>query len=224
MNPTYWLISTQVRLARAAAAAGTPTTLTVFRDMPHVSPIFSFCHETPRTALRQAGAFVRACLGTRSRRGVLVDVVSARGLRRGLFAKAPRVGVALLTDGGRGEFVWTDRAVAGEMETYAFGRRGTRGNVVVELEEGEDARLLVVVERRGIVAETIVDVVEGDVTKAEYALDGAQPVILAASVSYVDDESFVLPSGVATEPADALPPHEAHPLPAHRTPFPKALM
>ena len=45
--------------------------------MPHVSPIFSFCHETPRTALRQAGAFVRACLGTRSRRGVLVDVVSA---------------------------------------------------------------------------------------------------------------------------------------------------
>ena len=193
--------------------------------MPHVSPIFSFCHETPRTALRQAGAFVRACLGTRSRRGVLVDVVSARGLRRGLFAKAPRVGVALLTgDGGRGEFVWTDRAVAGEMETYAFGRRGTRGNVVVELEEGEDARLLVVVERRGIVAETIVDVAEGDVTKAEYALDGAQPVILAASVSYVDDESFVLPSGVATEPSDALPPHEAHPLPAHRTPFPKPLM
>ena len=192
--------------------------------MPHVSPIFSFCHETPRTALRQAGAFVRACLGTRSRRGVLVDVVSARGLRRGLFAKAPRVGVALLKDGGRGEFVWTDRAVAGEMETYAFGRRGTRGNVVVELEEGEDARLLVVVERRGVVAETIVDVVEGDVTKAEYALDGAQPVILAASVSYVDDASFVLPSGVATEPADALPPHEAHPLPAHRTPFPKPLM
>jgi hypothetical protein len=192
--------------------------------MPHVSPIFSFCHETPRTALRQAGAFVRACLGTRSRRGVLVDVVSARGLRRGLFAKAPRVGVALLKDGRRGEFVWTDRAVAGEMETYAFGRRGTRGNVVVELEEGEDARLLVVVERRGVVAETIVDVVEGDVTKAEYALDGAQPVILAASVSYVDDASFVLPSGVATEPADALPPHEAHPLPAHRTPFPKPLM
>jgi hypothetical protein len=192
--------------------------------MPHVSPIFSFCHETPRTALRQAGAFVRACLGTRSRRGVLVDVVSARGLRRGLFAKAPRVGVALLKDGNRGEFVWTDRAVAGEMETYAFGRRGTRGNVVVELEEGEDARLLVVVERRGVVAETIVDVVEGDVTKAEYALDGAQPVILAASVSYVDDASFVLPSGVATEPADALPPHEAHPLPAHRTPFPKPLM
>ena len=35
----------QVRLARAAAAANTPTTLTVFRDMPHVSPIFSFCHE-----------------------------------------------------------------------------------------------------------------------------------------------------------------------------------
>ena len=192
--------------------------------MPHVSPIFSFCHETPRTALRQAGAFVRACLGTRSRRGVLVDVVSARGLRRGLFAKAPRVGVALLKDGRRGEFVWTDRAVAGEMETYAFGRRGTRGNVVVELEDGEQARLLVVVERRGIVAETIVDVVEGDVTKAEYALDGAQPVILAASVSYVDDASFVLPSGVATEPADALPPHEAHPLPAHRTPFPKPLM
>ena len=92
------------------------------------------------------------------------------------------------------------------------------------LEEGEQARLLVVVERRGIVAETIVDVVEGDVTKAEYALDGAQPVILAASVSYVDDASFVLPSGVATEPADALPPHEAHPLPAHRTPFPKPLM
>ena len=192
--------------------------------MPHVSPIFSFCHETPRTALRQAGAFVRACLGTKRRRGVLVDVVSARGLRRGLFAKAPRVGVALLKDGRRGELVWTDRAVAGEMETYAFGRRGTRGNVVVELEEGEQARLLVVVERRGIVAETIVDVVEGDVTKAEYALDGAQPVILAASVSYVDDESFVLPSGVATEPADALPPHEAHPLPAHRTPFPKPLM
>ena len=35
----------QVRLARAAAASGTPTTLTIFRDMPHVSPIFSFCHE-----------------------------------------------------------------------------------------------------------------------------------------------------------------------------------
>ena len=215
----------QVRLARAASAAGTPTTLTVFRDMPHVSPIFSFCHETPRTALRQAGAFVRACLGTRSRRGVLVDVVSALGLRRGLFAKAPRVGVALLKDGGRrGEFVWTDRAVAGEMETYAFGRRGTRGNVVVDLEEGERARLLVVVERRGIVAETIVDVAEGDVTKAEYALDGAQPAILMASITYVDDESFVLPSGVATEPSNALPPHEAHPLPAHRTPFPKRLM
>ena len=181
-------------------------------------------HETPRTALRQAGAFVRACLGTRSRRGVLVDVVSARGLRRGLFAKAPRVGIALLKDGRRGELVWTDRAVAGEMETYAFGRRGTRGNVVVELEEGEDARLLVVVERRGIVAETIVDVATGDVTKAEYALDGAQPAILMASVTYVDDESFVLPSGVATEPSDALPPHEAHPLPAHRTPFPKPLM
>ena len=164
---------------------------------------------------------MRACLGTKRRRGVLVDVVSARGLRRGLFAKAPRVGVALLKDGRRGELVWTDRAVAGEMETYAFGRRGTRGNVVVALEDGEDARLLVVVERRGVVAETIVDVVEGDVTKAEYALDGAQPVILAASVSYVDDASFVLPSGVATEPADALPPHEAHPLPAHRTPFPK---
>ena len=92
------------------------------------------------------------------------------------------------------------------------------------LEEGEQARLLVVVERRGIVAETIVDVVEGDVTKAEYALDGAQPVILAASVSYVDDASFVVPAGVATEPSDALPPHEAHPLPAHRTPFPKPLM
>ena len=189
-----------------------------------MSPIFSFCHETPRTALRQAGAFVRACLGTRSRRGVLVDVVSARGLRRGLFAKAPRVGVALLKNGRRGEFVWTDRAVAGEMETYAFGRRGTRGNVVVALEEGERARLLVAVERRGIVAETIVDVTEGDVTKAEYALDGAQPAILMASVAYVDDESFVLPSGVATEPSDALPPHEAHPLPAHRTPFPKPLM
>ena len=190
-----------------------------------MSPIFSFCHETPRTALRQAGAFVRACLGTRSRRGVLVDVVSARGLRRGLFAKAPRVGVARLTaDGGRGEFVWTDRAVAGEMETYAFGRRGTRGNVVVEVEGEDDVRLLVVVERRGIVAETIVDVAEGDVTKAEYALDGAQPAILMASITYVDDESFVLPSGVATEPADALPPHEAHPLPAHRTPFPKPLM
>ena len=216
----------QVRLARAAAAAGTPTTLTVFRDMPHVSPIFSFCHETPRTALRQAGAFVRACLGTKRRRGVLVDVVSARGLRRGLFAKAPRVGVALLKDGGRrGELVWTDRAVAGEMETYAFGRRGTRGNVVVELEEGEDARLLVVVERRGIVAETIVDLGPEDrLAKAEYALDGAQPAILMASITYVDDESFVLPSGVATEPADALPPHEAHPLPAHRTPFPKPLM
>ena len=108
------------------------------------------------------------------------------------------------------------------METYAFGRRGTRGNVVVELEEGERARLLVVVERRGIVAETIVDVAEDrDVTKAEYALDGAQPAILMASVTYVDDESFVLPSGVATEPSGALPPHEAHPLPAHRTPFPK---
>ena len=52
-NPS-WLISTQVRLARAAAAANTPTTLTVFRDMPHVSPIFSFCHETPRTALQRA--------------------------------------------------------------------------------------------------------------------------------------------------------------------------
>ena len=25
-------------------------------------------------------------------------------------------------------------------------------------------------------------------------------------------------------PSDALPPHEAHPLPAHRTPFPKPLM
>ena len=60
--------------------------------------------------------------------------------------------------------------------------------------------------------------------KAEYALDGAQPAILMASITYVDDESFVLPSGVATEPADALPPHEAHPLPAHRTPFPKPLM
>ena len=45
-----------------------------------------------------------------------------------------------------------------------------------------------------------------------------------ASITYVDDESFVLPSGVATEPSDALPPHEAHPLPAHRTPFPKPLM
>ena len=67
-------------------------------------------------------------------------------------------------------------------------------------------------------------VAEGDVSKAEYALDGAQPAILMASVTYVDDESFVLPSGVATEPADALPPHEAHPLPAHRTPFPKPLM
>ena len=213
----------QVRRA-AAAARGTPTTLT--GDMPHVSPIFSFCHETPRTALRQAGAFVRACLGTKRRRGVLVDVVSARGLRRGLFAKAPRVGVALLKDGGRrGEFVWTDRAVAGEMETYAFGRRGTRGNVVVELEDGERARLLVVVERRGIVAETIVDLGPEDrLAKAEYALDGAQPAILMASITYVDDESFVLPSGVATEPADALPPHEAHPLPAHRTPFPKPLM
>ena len=87
------------------------------------------------------------------------------------------------------------------------------------------ASLLVVVERRGIVAETIVDLGPEDrLAKAEYALDGAQPVILAASVSYVDDESFVLPSGVATEPADALPPHEAHPLPAHRTPFPKPLM
>ena len=169
---------------------------------------------------------MRACLGTRSRRGVLVDVVSARGLRRGLFAKAPRVGVALLKDGGRrGELVWTDRAVAGEMETYAFGRRGTRGNVVVELEDGEQARLLVVVERRGIVAETIVDLGPEDrLAKAEYALDGAQPAILMASVTYVDDESFVLPSGVATEPSDALPPHEAHPLPAHRTPFPKPLM
>ena len=154
---------------------------------------------------------------------MLVDVASARGLRRGLFAKAPRVGVALLKDGRRGEFVWTDRAVAGEMETYAFGRRGTRGNVVVALEEGERARLLVVVERRGIVAETIIDVAAG-LTKAEYALDGAQPAILMASITYVDDESFVLPSGVATEPADALPPHEAHPLPAHRTPFPKPLM
>ena len=189
-----------------------------------MSPIFSFCHETPRTALRQAGAFVRACLGTRSRRGVLVDVVSARGLRRGLFAKAPRVGVRRIDTPG-GEFVWTDRAVAGEMETYAFGRRGTRGNVVVALEDGEQARLLVVVERRGIVAETIVDLGPEDrLAKAEYALDGAQPAILMASVSYVDDESFVLPSGVATEPSDALPPHEAHPLPAHRTPFPKPLM
>ena len=111
------------------------------------------------------------------------------------------------------------------METYAFGRRGTRGNVVVELEEGEEARLLVVVERRGIVAETIVDLGPEDrLAKAEYALDGAQPAILMASVAYVDDESFVLPSGVATEPSDALPPHEAHPLPAHRTPFPKPLM
>ena len=191
--------------------------------MPHVSPIFSFCHETPRTALRQAGAFVRACLGTKRRRGVLVDVVSARGLRRGLFAKAPRVGVALLKDGGRGEFVWTDRAVAGEMETYAFGRRGTRGNVVVALEEGEQARLLVVVERRGIVAETIVDWRKTP-SEGRDALDGAQPAILMASITYVDDESFVLPSGVATEPSDALPPHEAHPLPAHRTPFPKPLM
>ena len=129
---------------RMNAASGTPTTLTIFRDMPHVSPIFSFCHETPRTALRQAGAFVRACLGTKRRRGVLVDVVSARGLRRGLFAKAPRVGVALLKDGRRGEFVWTDRAVAGEMETYAFGRRGTRGNVVVELEDALVGRAHVV--------------------------------------------------------------------------------
>ena len=87
------------------------------------------------------------------------------------------------------------------------------------------ARLLVVVERRGIVAETIVDLGPEDrLAKTEYALDGAQPVILAASVSYVDDASFVLPSGVATEPSDALPPHEAHPLPAHRTPFPKPLM
>ena len=37
VHPTYWLISTQVRLARAAAAAGTPTTLTVFRDMSHTA-------------------------------------------------------------------------------------------------------------------------------------------------------------------------------------------
>ena len=97
---------------------------------------------------------------------------------------------------------------------------------VVALEEGErEARLLIVVERRGIVAETIVDLGPEDrLAKAEYALDGAQPVILAASVSYVDDESFVIPSGVATEPSGALPPHEAHPLPAHRTPFPKPLM
>ena len=93
------------------------------------------------------------------------------------------------------------------------------------LHDDEQARLLVVVERRGIVAETIVDLGPEDrLAKAEYALDGAQPVILAASVSYVDDESFVIPSGVATEPSDALPPHEAHPLPAHRTPFPKPLM
>ena len=74
-------------------------------------------------------------------------------------------------------------------------------------------------------AETIVDLGPEDrLAKAEYALDGAQPVILAASVSYVDDASFVVPAGVATEPSggsDALPPHEAHPLPAHRTPFPK---
>ena len=88
------------------------------------------------------------------------------------------MGVALLKDGRRGELVWTDRAVAGEMETYAFGRRGTRGNVVVEVEDGEQARLLVVVERRGIVAETIVDLGPEDrLAKAEYALDGAQPVI-----------------------------------------------
>lgn len=217
----------QVRLARAAAAQGTPTTLMVLRDMPHVSQIFSFCHETPRTALRQAGAFVRACLGTKGRRGVLVDVVSARGLKRGLFSKAPRVGVALLwADGGRGEVVWTERAVAGEMETYVFGQRGTRGNVFVELGDGERARIVVVVERRGIVAETIIDVAGGDdrLAKAGYALDGAQPVILAASVVCVDDASFVVPSGVATRPfeeSEALPPHESHPKPAHRTPFPK---
>lgn len=217
----------QVRLARAAAAQGTPTTLTVLRDMPQVSQIFSFCHETPRTALRQAGAFVRACLGTKGRRGVLVDVVSARGLTRGLFSKAPRVGVALLrADGGCGEVVWTERAVAGEMETYLFGQRGTRGNVFVELGDGERARIVVVVERRGIVAETIIDVAGGDdrLAKAEYALDGAQPVILAASVVCVDDASFVVPSGVATRPfeeSEALPPHESHPKPAHRTPFPK---
>ena len=37
VHPTNWLISTQVRLARAAAAAGTPTTLTVFRDMSHAA-------------------------------------------------------------------------------------------------------------------------------------------------------------------------------------------
>ena len=107
----------------------------------------------------------------------------------------------------------------------ARGQKMTALKIFLCFEEGEDARLLVVVERRGIVAETIVDLGPEDrLAKAEYALDGAQPVILVASVSYVDDESFVLPSGVATEPSDALPPHEAHPLPAHRTPFPKPLM
>ena len=137
----------------------------------------------------KAGA---ACWWTSSRRAACGAASSPR--RRAWASRCSRMA-------GRGEFVWTDRAVAGEMETYAFGRRGTRGNVVVELEEGERARLLVVVERRGIVAETIVDLGPEDrLAKAEYALDGAQPAILMASVTYVDDESFVLPSGVATEP------------------------
>ena len=173
--------------------------LTVFRDMPHVSPIFSFCHETPRTALRQAGARARV-LGDARRRGVLVDVVSARGLRRGLFAKAPRVGVALLKDGGRRERARVDgpgrRRRDGDSRLRAARhagqrRRGARGGRT----RAAPRRRRAARHRRG---DHRRPGPEGDVTKAERALDGAQPAILMASMSYVDDASFVLPSGVAT--------------------------
>ena len=44
-------------------------------------PIFAFGHETPRVALRQAGAFARAVAKAPSRLAVLVDVARVEGVR-----------------------------------------------------------------------------------------------------------------------------------------------
>ena len=182
-----------------AVAKETEARLTVFRDMVHAFPIFAFAHATPRAAIDEAAAFVRAATGTHRPPRVFLDVARvsnvsvsiANGVDRRVF-----VGARLAGDDA---WRWTEPAVWDDDDdgAFLFGVQGRRAAVVLPAATKGDAAVDVCVAQGSAVLASAP-------LRVDPSADVTQPITLRLGDASVDlflalagDDDHVVPNGTS---------------------------